>query len=117
MTPARSRPALPIDDAAPLFAALGDPTRLRIIEHLRRHGPQSIARLTAGTPLTRQAVTKHLDALESVRLVHSARSGRERLWGLQPRRLERLNRYLTEISAQWDTAIGRLQRLVESDDP
>lgn len=113
--PVKARPALRIDDAAPLFAALGDATRLRIVEQLRRSGPQSIARLTEDTPLTRQAVTKHLRALETVRLVHSERSGRERLWGLQPRRLDRLNRYLAEISGQWDAAIGRLQRMVEDE--
>lgn len=112
---ARLRPTLPVADAAPLFAALGDATRLRIVEQLRRNGAQSIARLTEGTPLTRQAVTKHLRALETVRLVHSERSGRERLWGLQPRRLERLNRYMAEISGQWDAAVGRLQMIVEEE--
>ncbi len=104
-----------LPDAAPVFAALGDQTRLRIVARLCEAGPLSIARLADGEPITRQAVTKHLRALEAARLVRSARDGRERRWELRPDRLEEARRCLERISARWDAAIGRLRALVEED--
>jgi DNA-binding transcriptional ArsR family regulator len=102
-------------DAAPVFAALGDETRLRIVMRLASDGPQSIVRLTDGTRVTRQAITKHLHALAKAGLVRSARDGRERIWEIQPRRLADVGRYLNQISAQWDQAIERLRAIVEDD--
>ena len=108
-------PSRDFDGAAPLFAALGDPTRLQLVARLCDGGPQSIARLTKAADVTRQAITKHLQALEDAGLVRSDRAGRERVWTLQPRRLEEAGRYLDEISARWDAAIGRLRRYVEEE--
>ena len=99
--------------AAPVFAALGDPTRLRVVVQLASEGPQSIVRLTEGTDVTRQAITKHLHALQKAGLVRSSREGRERIWEIQPRRLADVGRYLDEISKQWDDAIERLRAFVE----
>jgi DNA-binding transcriptional ArsR family regulator len=73
--------------SALLFAALGDPTRLRLVSRLCEGGPLSIARLTAGSRLTRQAITKHLRVLKGAGLVRSRRRGRESLWQLEQRRL------------------------------
>jgi DNA-binding transcriptional ArsR family regulator len=101
--------------AAPVFAALGDPARLRIIARLCEAGPLSIARLTQGANISRQAVTKHLHALSDAGLVHHERSGRERLWSLEPLRIAEAQRYLDQISARWDQALGRLKALVERD--
>ncbi len=98
---------------AGVFAALGDPTRLRLISRLCEAGPQSIVRLTDGTRVTRQAVTKHLHALAKAGLVRSTRDGRERIWEVQPRRLADAQRYLDEISTRWDEAIERLRAFVE----
>ena len=100
-------------DAAPVFAALGDRTRLRIVTRLCDGGPQSIVRLTHGTRVTRQAVTKHLHALASAGLVRSTRDGRNRIWEIRPERLADANRYLAQISTRWDEAIARLRALVE----
>jgi DNA-binding transcriptional ArsR family regulator len=105
------------DRAAPVFAALGDATRLRIVARLCDGGPQSIVRLTAGAEVSRQAVAKHLHALEEAGLVRGARAGRERVWQLQPGRLDEVSRYLGEISAQWDAALARLRSFVEEDEP
>lgn len=102
-------------DAAPLFAALGDPTRLRIVARLCEGGPLPIVRLTEGTRLTRQAITKHLNALSDAGLVESERNGRERVWELRPRRLAEARRYLDAISLQWDSALERLRAFVEDD--
>ena len=101
---------------APVFAALGDRTRLKIVARLCEGGPLSITRLTDGARMSRQAVTKHLHALAGAGLVTSARAGRERIWQLQPRRLEEVRRHLAAISRQWDDAIDRLRDLVERDD-
>jgi DNA-binding transcriptional ArsR family regulator len=100
-------------EAAPLFAALGDASRLRIVARLCDGGPQSIVRLTEGTEISRQAITKHLRALEGAGLVRSGRDGRERIWQLQTKRLAEVRRHLEQISDQWDDAIGRLRLLVE----
>jgi DNA-binding transcriptional ArsR family regulator len=99
--------------AAPVFAALGDPTRLRVVARLCADGPLSIARLTDGAKVTRQAITKHLHSLAGAGLVRGRRNGRERIWELQPERLEIAQRSLDQISAQWDSAIGRLKAFVE----
>jgi len=101
--------ALKVSEAAPLFAALGDETRLKLVSRLCTEGPLSIARLREGTEVTRQAITKHLRALADAGLVHDTRQGRERIWELRPKRIEKARQHLDQISEQWDAAIGRLQ--------
>jgi DNA-binding transcriptional ArsR family regulator len=99
-----------------LFAALGDETRLYLMARLSREGPQSITRLSAGSSRTRQSITKHLHALERAGLASSRRGGRERIWSLEPHRLQNMQLYLDSISSGWDAAIGRLRQMVEEDD-
>jgi DNA-binding transcriptional ArsR family regulator len=106
-----------VAQAAPIFAALGDATRLQIVARLCDAGPQSIVRLAAGAAVSRQAVTKHLHALEKAGLIRGSRVGRERIWELRTRRLSEARRYLDQISDQWDAAIQRLRALVESEQP
>ena len=101
--------------AAPVFAALGDATRLQLVARLCSDGPASIMRLAHGARVSRQAVTKHLYALEHAGIARSARAGRERIWELRPQRLSEVRRYLEQISNQWDAALGRLQAFVESE--
>ncbi len=115
MSRARTSAAESLTKAAPLFAALGDQTRLNIVARLCATGPQSIVRLTDGTKVSRQAVTKHLLALAEAGLVRSTRDGRERIWQLQTKRLADVRTYLDQISTQWDEAIDRLRALVEAD--
>jgi DNA-binding transcriptional ArsR family regulator len=109
----RKSAARALRDTAPLFAALGDETRLRLVARLCDEGPQSIAKLTESADVTRQAVTKHLRVLEGAGLVKGVRDGRESLWEIEPRRVEDARRCLDVISRQWDEAIGRLRALVE----
>jgi DNA-binding transcriptional ArsR family regulator len=99
--------------AAPVFAALGDETRLALVTRLCADGPMSIARLTTGAAVTRQAVTKHLRVLAGAGLVRDARVGRERIWELEARRLDEARDALDDISKQWDEALERLRRFVE----
>ena len=98
---------------AATFAALGDPTRLSVLGRLGDGRPQSISRLTAGTDLTRQAVTKHLQVLAGAGVVRSIRSGRETLFAIEPRPIEELRDYLDAVSRQWDDALARLKAHVE----
>jgi DNA-binding transcriptional ArsR family regulator len=99
--------------AGPVFAALGDETRLAVVARLCAGGPQSIAQLTEGSHVTRQAITKHLNVLAGAGLVHGARRGRERIWELDTRRLDDAGRWLDRISKRWDEALGRLKKFVE----
>lgn len=98
---------------AHLFAALGDASRLRLITRLCNDGPMSITRLTAGSHVTRQAITRHLRVMEGTGLVRSTRRGRETVWRLNQRRLEQARQYLDRISMQWDGALERLKDFVE----
>ena len=98
---------------ASVFAALGDETRLSVLSRLSAGEPQSISRLTAGTNLTRQAVTKHLRVLEGAGVVRSVRSGRESLFELEPRRIAEVRDYLDQVSQRWDDALARLKAHVE----
>ena len=100
---------------APVFAALGDQTRLSLVVSLSGGGPRSIAQLTEGASVTRQAISKHLRVLEGAGLVRSTRRGRESHFQLQPGRLEEARHYLDRISADWDKALARLRSFVERD--
>ena len=102
-----------VRDAAPLFAALGDETRLRLIVRLSSGGPGSITQLSAKSDVSRQAITKHLRVLSDAGLVRSTRRGREQVWDLEPRRLDDAHAYLDRISKQWDEALDRLKAFVE----
>jgi DNA-binding transcriptional ArsR family regulator len=99
--------------SALLFAALGDMTRLWLVARLCDAGPMSIANLTEGARVTRQAVSKHLRVLEGAGVVRSSRRGRESIWQLERRRLHEARRYLDQIESQWDGALGRLRTFVE----
>lgn len=99
--------------AAPIFAALGDETRLEIVKRLGSSGPFSIAQLSAGRPVTRQAITKHLAVLAKAGLVRSRRRGRERIWSFEAKQIDEARRCLDRISEQWDQALERLKQFVE----
>ncbi len=97
-----------------VFAALGDSTRLRLVSRLARGRPLSIAELTSGSALTRQAVTKHLRVLEHAGVVRSRRVGRESRFSYEPRAVNEACDYLNRVSEQWDDALQRLQDFVET---
>jgi DNA-binding transcriptional ArsR family regulator len=99
--------------AAPVFAALGDETRLALVSRLSSEGPLSITRLTAGSAVTRQAITKHLDVLATAGLVSDVRRGRERIWELELEQMEAARTYLDHVSKRWDEALDRLKQFVE----
>lgn len=102
--------------AAPVFAALGDTTRLSLVRRLSTEGPLSITRLSEGSGMTRQAITRHLQALGKVGLVRDTREGREHVFSLDLKRLEVARQYLDNVSAQWDAAAARLKAFVEQEE-
>ena len=110
-----SRPSLrePASDPSPIFAALGDRTRLSLLLTLSDGQSRSIASLSADTQLTRQAITKHLHVLEDAGLVSSIRIGRESRFAYSPGSIADATSYLATVSAQWDEALARLKSFVE----
>jgi DNA-binding transcriptional ArsR family regulator len=115
MSRGHSSAAEKLSDAAPIFAALGDETRAGLVARLCVDGPLSITRLSKGSGVTRQAVTKQLRTLGKAGLVKETRRGRETIWELEPKRLEKAKRCLDQISDDWDAAIGRLKAFVEEE--
>jgi len=102
---------------APVFAALGDATRLTLVAKLSRGQPYSISQLTRGSKLTRQAITKHLRVLENVGIVHSVRTGRESRFQFDPQPMVEMKEYLEFVSKHWDQALSRLKSFLEDGAP
>ena len=98
---------------AALFAALGDETRLSLVNALAGGVPRSIAALSGGAKISRQAITKHLQSLAVADLIDGRRSGREHLWALNPSRLTEAQRCLDQIARHWDDALSRLKTHLE----
>jgi len=109
----RSRATAKRNVHAPVFAALGDETRLSLVAKLCGGPPRSITQLTENSKLTRQAITKHLRVLERAKIVRSVRAGRENLFAFDPQPMEEIRKYLEFVSAQWDQALSRLKSFVE----
>jgi DNA-binding transcriptional ArsR family regulator len=106
--------AKPLQNYAPVFAALGDEIRLTLVAALCVGGAMSITQLTSGTEISRQAVTKHLGVLAAAGLVRDVKVGRERLWEFEPTQLDEARRTLELIGRQWDHALAKLKFAVES---
>lgn len=102
-------------EAAPVFAALGDSTRLGLLARLQDGQSHAIVELTEGTGLSRQAISKHLNILQDAGLVRQQRVGRESRYLFHPKGIERARTYLETASAQWDAAITRLKVFAEQD--
>lgn len=99
--------------SAPVFAALGDETRLTLLGKLSDGSARSISELTEGSDVTRQAITKHLRVLEGAGLVRGVRRGRESLFALEPKPLDEARQALERLSLEWDEALARLKAFVE----
>jgi DNA-binding transcriptional ArsR family regulator len=112
-----THPSGALRESAPVFAALGDETRLGLVTRLSTGGPMSIARLASGSHVSRQAVTKHLRVLADAHLARSARLGRETIWELDRYRLDEARAWIDQIGAQWDDALNRLRLFVEGPEP
>ena len=103
-----------VRSAAPVFAALGDEVRLRLVMKLCQSGRQSITQLSERQTITRQAVTKHLHVLSSAGLVRATKQGREQVWEMTPGKMKQARRWLKTIEREWDQRLDRLKALVEA---
>jgi DNA-binding transcriptional ArsR family regulator len=101
--------------AAEVFAALGDPTRLALINQLCDGSTRSISQLTEGTNLSRQGITKHLRVLQEAGLVRNEKAGRESLYAYNPRPIHDARNYIDVVSRQWDQSLGRLKTFIEDE--
>jgi len=103
--------------AALLFAALGDPTRLALLQQLSAGGPASVSTLADRFPaITRQAVSKHLHVLLDAGVIDGAYRGREHVWAVNAKRLLEGQQQLDLISRKWDDALARFKAYVEAVD-
>lgn len=100
-------------DTGPVFEALGDPTRREVLRRLAGGGPASATQLAAGLPVSRQAVAKHLAALEEAGLVEGEREGRERRFRLTPAPLSEAAAWMADVGGEWDRRLHRLRRRLE----
>ena len=96
------------------FLAISDPTRRHILERLRTQGSLSVSELSEPLYMTRQAVTKHLDVLESAGLLEHRWQGRRRLHRLKAQPLEDIADWLAPYAAAWDRRLARLQTHLET---
>jgi DNA-binding transcriptional ArsR family regulator len=104
-----------VTSAALLFAALGDPTRLALLQRMSDGGPASVSALAASLPaMTRQGVSKHLRVLAAAGVINGNRRGREHVWALDPSRLAEGRRCIKLIVRGWDDAVSRSKRQAEA---
>jgi DNA-binding transcriptional ArsR family regulator len=103
------------DPVTSVFSALADPTRRHLIEALAR-GPASTTGLAGELPMTRQAVAKHVTALNEAGLVRRARAGREVLYELTPEAMRDAARWMASVAADWDVRLARLADLLAEPD-
>ena len=111
----KRRVELGLAEAALLFAALGDETRLTLLRRLSANGPASIAALSERFQVSRQAITKHLRFLGAAGIIDGRRAGREHVWALNPARLAEAQGCLDIIARGWDDALDRLKRRLEEE--
>lgn len=101
--------------AARVFFALGDETRLTVVQKLSSHGSQSATDLSDGAKVTRQAIVKHLQVLEGAGIVTHKKQGKQVLYALRPAQLNSAQAYLQKVAESWDSALERLRAFVEDD--
>lgn len=95
---------------ATIFAALGDPTRARIVGRLAREGRLTLSDLARDTPISRQAIARHVGVLNDAGIVASERHGREVRLSVRPEALAPVGQWLSEVSRAWDDVLSRLAR-------
>lgn len=96
-----------------VFSALSDPTRRAVIRSLSDDGPSTVTELAARLPVSRQAIAKHLDALETAGLVSATIAGRSRRYRLTPRPMADAMAWMADVGAQWDARLESLRLLFE----
>ena len=109
------RPMTPaIAEVDELWAAVGDPTRRRVLDVLLDRGEATATVVAGELPVTRQAVAKHLAVLDRAGLVEGRRHGREMRFAVRPERLDAAARSMAEVAAAWDTRLHAIKRIAEA---
>lgn len=98
-----------------MFAALGDPTRRRVVERLTR-GPASVSELAQPLDMSLSAVVQHLAVLEASGLVRSEKTGRVRTCRVEPKALTAAEAWFADRRAQWEHRLDRLEKFLDDDD-
>jgi len=93
-----------------VFDALGDPTRRRVVVQLGSLGSATPTQLAQYLPITRQAISKHLDLLADAGLVSFERHGRETIYRLAPQRFTDAVGWIAQVGAEWDSRLAALRR-------
>src|SRR5918912_3198435 len=101
-------------DVDELWAAVGDPTRRRVLDVLLDRGEATATILAGELPVTRQAVTKHLVVLDRAGLVAGRRQGREVRYAVRPQRLDAARRSMAQVAAEWDARLAAIKRIAEA---
>jgi DNA-binding transcriptional ArsR family regulator len=107
----------PVDETDALWAALGDPMRILLLDLLLEHGEATASTLARSVPITRQGVSKHLAVLERHGLVTVHRTGREVLYAVREERLDLARAALARTAARWDTRLTAIKRMAETRKP
>lgn len=97
-----------------VFAALADPTRRQVMQHISQEGEASASELAAHLPVSRQAIAKHLTALSEAGLVTAARAGRQVRYRLTPEPMGVAMGWMADVGAQWDDRLEALQHLIDT---
>lgn len=100
---------------APIFAALADPMRRKLLVTLAENSPQTATQIAEEYPITRQGVLKHLNILEDAGLVTVYQRGREKRYSLSPEPLSELDTWIKALNSKWDQRLMRLKNLLESE--
>lgn len=104
------------EDEDAVFRALADASRRLLLDRLHRKGGQTLGELSAGLPMTRQAVAKHLAILEEANLVSSRRAGREKLHFINPVPINAIaERWISKFERRHLAALSALKRSLEGD--
>jgi predicted transcriptional regulator len=101
-----------VDDQ--LWAAIGDPTRRRMLDTLLTTGPGTATSLSDALPVSRQAVAKHLQVLDRAGLVRSVITGRERRYQISEAQFARATAQLNAVGTAWDSRLARIKRIAET---
>ncbi len=102
-------------ESALIFSALGDPTRLELVQLLLDGSPKSVSDLTQDFNISRQAIRKHLTHLENADIIRPTKVGREQLFKIQIESIDRSCKYLETISSQWETHLNNLKHMLEQE--
>ena len=99
----------------PIFAALADPMRRKLLVNLAENSPKTATQLAQEYPITRQGILKHLDILEDAGLVAVYQKGREKRYTLTPEPLTELDMWIKTLNDKWDARLHRLKAFIEND--